>query len=212
MKSRASSLETRTKLLDAAVTIIRKQGFAATTVDQLCAAAGMTKGGFFHHFASKEAIGIAAAEHWVALTEPLFAAADYHAHSNPLERVLSYLDLRESMIDGDTDAFSCLAGTLAQEVHQSYPTIARAAQEAIEGHARGLEADIADALACHGAGDVDAHALALHVQVVLQGAFVLAKAQGATDSARASVRHLKNYIRLLCAGEIGSSACDAPAR
>jgi TetR/AcrR family transcriptional repressor of nem operon len=70
MKSRASSLETRTKLLDAAVTIIRKQGFAATTVDQLCAAAGMTKGGFFHHFASKEAIGIAAAEHWVALTEP----------------------------------------------------------------------------------------------------------------------------------------------
>jgi AcrR family transcriptional regulator len=139
--------------LDAAVTLIRRNGFAATSVDQLCAAAGVTKGGFFHHFVSKEALGVAAAGHWLAITTPLFADADYHRAPDALARVLGYLDLRETLIDGGTDAFTCLAGTLAQEVHQSHPAIARAAEAAIVGHARTLEADVAEALADHGVAD-----------------------------------------------------------
>jgi len=44
----------RSKLLDAAISIIRKKGYAATSVDELCAWAGVTKGAFFHHFPSKD--------------------------------------------------------------------------------------------------------------------------------------------------------------
>ncbi len=42
------------KLLDAAVHVVRQKGYAATSVDDLCKAAGVTKGAFFHHFESKE--------------------------------------------------------------------------------------------------------------------------------------------------------------
>jgi hypothetical protein len=49
----------RHKLLDAAVLRIRRNGYAATTVDQLCADAGVTKGAFFLHFKSKDALAIA---------------------------------------------------------------------------------------------------------------------------------------------------------
>jgi TetR/AcrR family transcriptional regulator, transcriptional repressor for nem operon len=202
MVSTKVSGETRNKLLDAAVTLIRKQGFAATSIDQLCAAAGVTKGGFFHHFASKEALGIAAAEHWSAITAPVFEGAGYHQEPYGMGRLLGYLDLREAMIDGGTDAFTCLAGTLAQEVHQSHPNIARAAEASIYGHAQTLEADVEAALAEHGVTGVDAPSLALHFQVVLQGGFVLAKAQGDSEVARASVRHLKRYVTLLCKGEV----------
>lgn len=180
------------------MTLIRRTGFAATSVDQLCSAAGVTKGGFFHHFASKEALGVAAADHWLAITSPLFAGADYHRAPDALTRVLGYLDLREALIEGGTDAFTCLAGTLAQEVHQSHPAIARAAEAAIVGHARTLEADIARALADHGVAGVDPASLALHFQVVLQGGFVVAKAAADPEAARASVRHLKRYVTLLC--------------
>jgi len=198
MTSKNTPGNARDKLLNAALSLIRKHGFAATSIDQLCAAAGVTKGGFFHHFASKEALGVAAAEHWIAVTSPLFEGADYHGRPDALARLLGYLDMREAMIEGDTDAFTCLAGTLAQEVHQSHPKIARAAGAAIEGHAQTLKADIGAALVEHGVTYIDARGLALHFQVVLQGAFVLAKAQGDTEMARESVRHLKRYVTLLC--------------
>ncbi len=189
----------RVRLLDAAVALIRAQGFAATSVDQLCKAAGVTKGAFFHHFPSKEALGIAVAQHWTAMTDPLFAAAPYHQPANARDRVLAYLDFRRDLIAGETDAFTCLAGTLAQEVHLSHPAIARACAASIAGHAATLEADIAAALAARGARGVDAAGLALHTQVVLQGAFILAKATGDPERAREAVDHLKRYVSLLFA-------------
>ncbi|WBY18144.1 TetR/AcrR family transcriptional regulator (plasmid) [Erythrobacteraceae bacterium WH01K] len=189
------------RLLDAAVMLIRRQGFAGTSVDQLCAAAGVTKGAFFHHFASKEELGIAAAGHWVTLTAPAFEEADYQGEETPLKRLLAYLDLRAAMITGDTDAFTCLAGTLAQEVHQTHPRIARASDAAIRAHSLTLENDIAAALAEHGLEDVDPASLALHIQAVLQGSFVLAKAAGDPAVARDSVHHLKRYILLMFNGE-----------
>ena len=56
------------KLLDAAFALIRERGFSATTVDALCERAGVTKGAFFHHFKSKDELGVAAAEHSSAVT------------------------------------------------------------------------------------------------------------------------------------------------
>ena len=48
------------KLLDAAVHVIRSKGYSAARVEDICAEAGLTKGAFFHHFASKEACAAAA--------------------------------------------------------------------------------------------------------------------------------------------------------
>jgi len=48
--------ESRQKLLDAAISLVREKGYAATTVDQVCERAGLTKGAFFHYFESKDAL------------------------------------------------------------------------------------------------------------------------------------------------------------
>ncbi len=67
----------RTRLIDAAHQLVRRKGYAATSVDEICSAAGVTKGAFFHHFASKEALGVAAAEQWTARAAPLFELPAY---------------------------------------------------------------------------------------------------------------------------------------
>ena len=51
----------RQKLFEAATDVIRTKGYAATTVDDVCSAAGVTKGSFFHHFESKEDMVLGAA-------------------------------------------------------------------------------------------------------------------------------------------------------
>lgn len=190
--------DARTRLLDAALGLVREKGFAATSVDDLCRAAGVTKGAFFHHFPSKEALGVAAAEHWTAVTSPLFASAPYHAPEDPLDRVLGYLDFRTAILTGTTAEFTCFAGTTLQEIHVTSDAIRRACGASILGHAETLEADIAAAIARHGTREpVDAASLARHTQVVLQGAFILAKAEGGPRPAAESIDHLKRYIRLL---------------
>jgi AcrR family transcriptional regulator len=58
---RSPKVAARQKLLDATLALIRKKGYSSTSVDELCAQAGVTKGAFFHHFKSKDALAIAAA-------------------------------------------------------------------------------------------------------------------------------------------------------
>ena len=189
----------RTRLLEAARDTIRAKGFAATTVDDLCKAADVTKGAFFHHFKTKEALGVAAAEFWTETTGALFEAAPYHAAQDPLDRVLGYLDFRRAIISDDIPAFTCLVGTLTQEVYDTAPEIRDAAAASIFGHSATLEADIAAAMADRGitAARWTPASLARHFQAVLQGGFILAKAGNDPELARESIDHLKCYVRHL---------------
>lgn len=191
--------DARTRLLEAARDIIRRKGFAATSVDEICAAAGVTKGSFFHHFKSKEELGVTAADFWAETTGAFFAAAPYHAPGDPLDRVFAYVAFRRSIIVGDIAEWTCLAGTMAEEVYLSSPAIRDACAAAIFGHTATLEADIAAAMRERGiAGDGwSAASLARHTQTVLQGAFVLAKAGNDAALAREALDHLDRYIRLL---------------
>ena len=189
--------QARLRILEAARDVIRAKGFAATSVDELCTAAGVTKGAFFHHFSSKEALGVAAAEFRGSTTSQMFAAAPYHQPADPLERVLAYLAFRRALIGGEIWEWTCLVGTMAEEVHASHPAIAEACGAAIHGHAATLEADIALALAQRGLTTPSAASLARHTQTVLQGAFVMAKAGGGQEAGREAIDHLIRYVQLL---------------
>jgi TetR/AcrR family transcriptional repressor of nem operon len=188
----------RIKLLDAAFSLVRTKGYAATTVDDICDEAGVTKGAFFHHFKHKEALGVAAADYWSEMTGAFFEAAPYHKHKDPLDRVLGYLDFRKAILTGKVSEFTCLVGTMVQEVYETYPAIRQACEASISGHAAKVEADIAEAIKHHGIRTrLNARSLALHTQAVLQGAFILAKAKGDAAVAGESIDHLRRYIELL---------------
>ncbi len=190
--------DARTRLLEAARDVIRQKGFSATSVEDICRKAEVTKGAYFHHFKSKEELGVAAANYWSETTGELFRSAPYHQPDDPLERVLAYLDFRKSIIGGELARWTCLVGTMAQEVYEQHRSIRDACADSIFSHAATLEPDIAAAMEKHGTkGDWTAKSLAEHTQAVLQGAFILAKASGDADRARQSIDHLKRYVELL---------------
>lgn len=185
----------KTKLLDAALKVIRGKGYSATTLDDICTAAGVTKGSFFHHFSGKEDLALAAVRHWNDVTGGLFAGAAYQQVANPRERLLAYIDFRAQIVQGNLADVTCLLGTMVQETFDSHPAIRAACREGIESHARTLVPMIAQAKALY-APDADwsAESLALYTQAALQGAFIVAKAQGDSGVAVQCIAHLHRYV------------------
>jgi len=188
----------RELLLEAATELIRTNGYTSTTVDDLCERAGVSKGTFFHNFSSKEELAIAAANRWSEMTSAFFRTAPYHQHKDPFDRVLGYVRFRKEILRGDIPEFTCLVGTMIQEIYTSHPEINRACFESVFQHAEALEADIELAKKLYAPKTTwTTKSLALHTQAVLQGSFILAKASGDVKIAAESVDHLENYIQLL---------------
>ena len=147
--------ESKTKLLDATLKVVRAKGYSATRIEDVCAEAGLTKGSFFHHFKSKEDLALAA----VALAA---------------------------------------GGTIIQEAYQTHPDVSAACERNISSHAKTLEADVRAAMRDHGIrGTWTPESLALHIQAVIQGGFILAKAKGSAAVAAESLDHLRRYVELL---------------
>ena len=187
--------ETRTRLLDAARDLIRARGYAGTTVDDICAAAGVTKGAFFHHFESKERLGVAAIEAFGARAAAIFSAAPYAANPDPRERVLGYVDFRAAMLQGDIALYTCLMGATVQEVYNTHPDLRAACDHGMSEHVADLTRDIEAAKARH-APDApwSAESVGYFMQTVLQGAFIFAKAKQDPKVALDSLAHLRGYL------------------
>jgi TetR/AcrR family transcriptional repressor of nem operon len=204
--------KSKTKLLDATLKVVRTKGYTATRIEDVCAEAGLTKGSFFHHFKSKEDLALSAAAHWDASTTAYFAGAPYHSAADPLARLLAYVDFRIANLTGELPDFTCFAGTVIQEVYDTHPQISAACEANITRHAKTLETDIIAAMRkYHAPRDVTAESLALHMQSVVQGALVMAKAKGGAAVAAQSLEHLRRYLELFF-GARGKPATPKRAR
>jgi TetR/AcrR family transcriptional repressor of nem operon len=190
--------QSKTKLLGAAFDVIRAKGYAASTVDDICHAAGVTKGSFFYHFKSKDDLALSAAAYWGETTEGFFGAAPYHKLEDPFERLVGYVDFRAEILQGDVPDYTCLLGTLVQETYATHPDIRAACDKVLSAHIAILARDIEAAKRLY-APDAEwsADSVGYFIQTVLQGAFIFAKAKQGPDVARQSLAHLRRYLGLL---------------
>jgi TetR/AcrR family transcriptional repressor of nem operon len=112
--------------------------------------------------------------------------------------VLGYIDLRIAILKGELPEFTCLLGTMVQEVYDTHPKIRAACDQYISEHAAEVAKDIEAAKKLY-APDLSwsAGSLSLHTQAVIQGALILAKAKHGPEVAVECLGHLRRYMELL---------------
>lgn len=91
---------TKQKLIDTARELLWTSSYGAVSVDDICKAAGVRKGSFYHFFPSKVDLAIASMEETFACIKPAYDAM-FSAGNPPLQR---FSDLADHMIAGQEDA------------------------------------------------------------------------------------------------------------
>src|SRR4030095_16110411 len=111
----------RTRILDAAFSLFQSQGYSATSVHEIAAAAGVTGGALHHHFATKKAIGLAVINDRVGAAleetwlEPLRSAA------NVRDGILEVLDSLARDLDAQGSVRGCPVNNLSLELAYADP-------------------------------------------------------------------------------------------
>jgi len=188
---------TKRKLVDAGVSLMRKQGFNATTVDDICAAAGVTKGSFFHYFKSKQAVAEAAAASFRESKIQDYANAPFRKLRDPLDRVFGRLDFAKESSGGTAVVTKgCLFGMFAQELSSTNPELREACQAAFLATATDLEKDLAEAKTMHApAADFDPKKVAMFYVAMIQGGLLMAKAGESNTVLRDNIEQFRRYVQ-----------------
>lgn len=144
--SKAHKAESRRKILDAAAALFRRHGYEGVGIDAIMADAGLTRGGFYAHFKSKNDLLAAVLDREADFTKRLrdvLARADDPRLDDALQVIGGYLnpDYREMVAAG------CSLSSLATDAARAGPE----AQAAFARRLRELVAQVARPLAASGA-------------------------------------------------------------
>ncbi len=191
---------TRTRILDAAEQLVERNGFAATSVDQILATAGLSKGAFFHHFDSKRALAAALVDRYVdadlALLRRGVDAAD--GVEDPVDRVLAFLGHYEQWaVELVSEDSACLYIAVLTERDLLDDATSGAVERAIRAWRGEFMALLGPALRASGDPDVDVEALADHLFATFEGGYLLCRSLRSADPMRAQLRILRQLVARL---------------
>jgi TetR/AcrR family transcriptional regulator, transcriptional repressor for nem operon len=191
--------ETKRKLVDAGVNLMRARGFNATTVDEICAAAGVTKGGFFHYFKSKDEIAKVALASFYEGKLKDYAEAPFRKLADPMDRVFGRLDYVKSNVGGvNHRTKGCLIGVFAQELAFTNPDLRSTCQAFFSRIAEDFGNDLAAAKAAYAPNaPFDPKRLATLYVAIVQGSLLLAKVAEDSNVVAANIEEFRSYLHVL---------------
>lgn len=187
--------ERKHRIIEAAVRLILRQGYSGTTIDQICAEAGVTKGAFFHYFASKEEVGQAAIAAWGGAWQEILKAAHMDQIADPLDRLERFFEVMVETYHLPEPGIGCMIGTVAQETGASNRRLGDLCEAELDVWAAGVRQLLADAKTAHPPqADFDVASVADFMLGVVQGSLLVAKTRQDRAIIVNNVRNCRAYV------------------
>ena len=190
----------RTRLLDAAYTLMLKKGYPSTAVDEICESAEVSKGSFYHFFKSKQDLAIAVLEHHMADAMDEIEAGLDLTEVPVGQRAIHYVKHVE---EGSEELWSegCLIGSFALEIAETHPDIRVEVSKIfrdLEDHLEKIFEPLCQSI--EGSQAPPARELAEQFLVVIEGGVVLSRAHQDRRYVPQAIRCFRRYLEALASG------------
>jgi AcrR family transcriptional regulator len=195
---------TREQLLDAAQDAVLAKGFSGTSIDELIAAVGISKSGFFYHFRDKSALAKALLERYVREDDAIFDQLEARADALSEDPLHSFLIALKLLADTFADLPSGHPGCMVASVCYHEQLFAREVQEvnaaAVLGWRRRFRSRLEAIAAVYSPRiAVDLDDLADMVTVTVDGGIILSKVTRDPQALARQVRLYRDFVRLVFA-------------
>lgn len=193
---------TRQRILDATQRLVIAQGFAATSVDEVIAAAGTTKGGLFHHFASKQDLARALVERYAAedaaITEDLIGRSERLSH-DPLQQLLIFVGLLTDETEQQMRAGpGCVFASFCYERQLVDEATRELIAESLRRFRERIRMKLDDVVRRYPPrAQIDLDPLADQVTTLIEGTHVMARALEDPSLIRGQLDQFRTYLELL---------------
>jgi AcrR family transcriptional regulator len=200
--ARTKGERTRERLMDLAYESIVEKGFAATSIEELVEAAGITKSGFFYHFRDKNDLARQLFERFLSEDEGIMETLEKRARElsdDPLQSFLIFLNVYAQMMD-DMQALhpGCMVATVTYqermfdaEVRQMNVDYLRRMRERFVRWLKEIVARYPPRI------PVELDELADQLNVIVEGAIIQSKALRDESLMGKQTRLYRNHIKLL---------------
>jgi AcrR family transcriptional regulator len=188
------------KLVRAARNLMLAQGYPVTSVDDIIAAAGVSKGSFYHYFDSKEELALTAMHEFLADGAALMMDGPFRDIADPKKRAIAFLKHVESLATRLWD-HGCLLVMFSVELAGTSPKV-RAETSAVLNELIGRIGAILRPLTKDGGGNMPmtASALANMYMAVIDGSLVYARATGDSNCIARNLKTFRQQIEALNKG------------
>jgi AcrR family transcriptional regulator len=181
--------ETRSRIVRAAARAIRRHGYEGVGVAGVMKEAGLTHGGFYAHFESRDALLAAAAEQAGAESNERLSRAI--ASAKPGEELSALVDtyLSDRHVAAPEEGLGCAIAAAGSEVPRQQPDVRRAAGRRIKDLIGLVERQLPDW------GKSAAHEKAMAITATMVGALLLARAADDPQLSRTIRKAARELIR-----------------
>jgi TetR/AcrR family transcriptional repressor of nem operon len=193
---------TKERILDRAQELILDRGYGGMSLDMVIEKAGVTKGAFYYHFASKAELAQALVERFAAADEAHYWTTMERADrlsDDPLQQVLIAVGLMaEEVVATDDAPAGCLYASFCYQAGLFEPEVHEIVARAIRFWTTKLGERLARAMELHPPRQpVDAEQLADQFLTVFEGGFVMARSLDDPRQLERALLHYRRYLELL---------------
>lgn len=193
---------TRNRVMDFAYDAIVQKGFAATSIDELVEAAGITKSGFFYHFRDKNDLARKLFDRFLSEDEAIIDTLEKRAREladDPLQSLLIFLNLYAELMDEMEDLHpGCMVASIAYQEQLFDPALKDMNVEYLLRMRERFEHWLGEIVQKYDArGEVAAADLADMLTCTVEGAIILSKSLKDEKLMGRQMRQFREHIKLL---------------